>query len=332
MPIDRRRLMGLMALSLLAPSACAQTPTALPAAWQDYRRRFMAQDGRILDTGNRGVSHSEGQGFALMLALGAGDREGFEALFNWTERTLKRDDSGLYAWRFDPAQTPQVADPNNATDGDILIAWALMQAAKRWNRPAYDARSLELREAILAEAVVEFGGHRLLLPGRIGFVQDEAVVINPSYYIWPALDAFAAQDARWAQVLRDGMNLIQASSFGPWRLPSDWVQVDAAGLAAPAKDRPARFGFDAIRVPLYLAWAGRTAPLAPFTRYFTETQKADGWPAWIDVVSGETAPYPLSPGGQAVAHLVLGKALNTASSDQDYYSHSLSLLAAEAKA
>lgn len=332
MPIDRRNLMGLVALSLLAPTACAQTSSSLSAAWADYRRRFMAQDGRILDTGNRGVSHSEGQGFALMLALGAGDRRGFEALFDWTERTLKRADSGLYAWRFDPSHSPPVADPNNATDGDILIAWALMLAARRWDIRAYAERSRALREAILNEAVVEFGGHRLLLPGRIGFVEAEAVVINPSYYIWPALDAFVAEDPRWVPVLNHGLSLIAASSFGPWRLPTDWVQVDAAGLVAPARDRPARFGFDAIRVPLYYAWAGRTAALVPFRRYFTETEKANGWTAWVDVVSGEVAPYPLSAGGQAIAALTLGRAPAKASVDQDYYSHSLSLLAAEARA
>lgn len=329
MSIDRRSLMGLIALSLLAPSACAQA--SLPAAWADYRRRFMAPDGRILDTGNQGVSHSEGQGFALMLALGAGDRQGFEALFNWTEATLRRDDTGLYAWRYDPSQTPVVADPNNATDGDILIAWALMLAAKQWRLPTYATRSRELREALLSEVVVDHAGHRLLLPGRMGFVHDDHVVINPSYYIWPALDAFAAEDERWAPVVRHGLNLIQASSFGPWRLPTDWVQVDGVGLASPAPDRPARFGFDAIRVPLYLAWAQRTSSLESFKRYFKETEKAGGWPAWMDVVSGEVAPYPLSPGGRAVAHLILGRTATSSEVDQDYYSHSLSLLAAEAR-
>lgn len=330
MPIDRRSLIGLIALSALTSTACAQT--RLPAAWEAYRRRFMAQDGRILDTGNRGVSHSEGQGFALLLALGARDRQGFEALFNWTERNLTHADSGLYAWRYDPAQTPAVADPNNATDGDILIAWALMQADKLWGVPEYTTRALELREAILSEAVIEFAGHSLLLPGRIGFVEDDAVVINPSYYIWPALDAFAREDDRWSRVLKDGLSLISASAFGPWRLPTDWVQVDTAGLVSPAKDRPARFGFDAIRVPLYYAWAGRREALAPFRRYFNETQKATGWAAWVDVVTGEVAAYPLSAGGQAIAALTLDRAPAQGASDQDYYSHSLSLLAAEARA
>lgn len=207
-----------------------------------------------------------------------------------------------------------------------------MQAAKLWNVPDYTARSQALRDAILREAVISFGGHSLLLPGRIGFVEAEAVVINPSYYIWPALDAFAAENESWSRVVKDGLGLISASSFGPWRLPTDWVQVDSAGLVSPAKDRPARFGFDAIRVPLYYAWAGRTEALAPFRRYFNETEKATGWAAWIDVVTGEVAPYPLSAGGKAIAALTLGRAAIKDGADQDYYSHSLSLLAAEARA
>ncbi len=39
-------------------------------AWERYKARFMMPDGRIIDTANGNVSHTEGQGFAM---LGGGE-------------------------------------------------------------------------------------------------------------------------------------------------------------------------------------------------------------------------------------------------------------------
>ncbi|WP_220683212.1 glycosyl hydrolase family 8 [Pseudomonas aeruginosa] len=37
-------------------------------------------------------------------------------------------------------------------------------------------------------------------------------------------------------------------------LPSDWVSLYNDGKLEPSKKWPARFSFDAIRIPLYLSW------------------------------------------------------------------------------
>lgn len=316
-------MIGLMAL---APAACASELDS--ALWQQYRAAFIAPDRRVLDTGNNGVSHSEGQGFAMLLALAANDRETFDALYSWTERTLKTTDSGLYAWRFDPSQTPQVSDPNNATDGDILIAWALLMASEKWDNPDYARRSQTLRAAILREVVTVHAGKRILLPGRIGFndAENGTVVFNLSYYVWPALDQFARFEPMWNDIISDGLALTAGSRFGSWQLPSDWIQIDAEGLVSPAAGRPPRFGYDAIRVPLYLAWSKRSADLENYRRYWSETEQSDGWPAWVDVVTGEFAPYRASVGAGAVASLVLGRNIIQPQKDIDYYSNSLMML------
>lgn len=308
----------------MAPAACA---TDLPASgWRAYKQRFVGEDGRVIDSGNGGVSHSEGQGFGMLLAVGADDRATFDRMWQWTQANLVRPDSGLFAWRFEPGKTPTVQDPNNATDGDILIAWALLKAAKAWRTETYATQSQTLRAAILREACAIHAGRRVLLPGRLGFVADDTVTLNPSYYVWPALDAFARFEPLWNDIISDGLELISAAAFGPWRLPTDWIQIDAAGLVAPAKDRPARFGFDAIRVPLYLTMSGRSAELQRFRRYWRETEKSTGWPAWIDVTDGSVAPFALSDGGKAIASQVLNRRPAGPGSEGDYYSESLRLL------
>lgn len=315
----------MMAALVVAPSACAQDLDK--ALWTQYRQSFIATDGRVMDTGNGNVSHSEGQGFALLLALAANDRSTFDTMLRWTETHLVRSDSGLYAWRYHPSNTPPVSDPNNATDGDILIAWALLLAFERWNEQAYAERSMSLRAAILREVTVSHAGKRLLLPGRIGFTGEAGVVANLSYYVWPALDTFARHEPMWNDIISDGLDLLTRSRFGQWQLVPDWTLIGDDGSVSPAADKPARFGFDAVRVPLYLLWSGRTTELKTFRDYWRETEKVSGWPAWIDVVSGETAPYPLSGGGQSIANITIGRALPNKSASNDYYSESLKLLA-----
>lgn len=313
-------------------AACAKVPSGNAKArqgfWPEFRERFITPAGRVIDNGNGNISHSEGQGYGMLLASLNNDRETFDSLATWTAQTLARDDVALHAWKYDPRETVAVADRNNATDGDILIAWALARAAKRWNKPAYARRSTEIRSAIRTRLVVERAGHLVLLPGLEGFADARRTVINPSYYIWSALDAFAALDgdAVWASVIDDGVKLLTAARFGPLALPVDWFEMAADGKLSPAHDKPARFGFDAIRVPLY-ASAGRRMAVAETVTAWWRSVLASGAqvPAWIDAQSGETAPYALSAGGMAV----LARTLGTAQPDalaQDYYSAILQLL------
>ena len=61
----RRLLLGAGLGLLAAPPGRAETARS---AWLSFRGRFLVQDGRVVDTGNQGVSHSEGQGYSLLLA------------------------------------------------------------------------------------------------------------------------------------------------------------------------------------------------------------------------------------------------------------------------
>src|SRR5260370_31388000 len=105
-------------------------------AWRAYASKFTTPDGRVIDDANGGISHREGQGYALLIALRAGDRAGFDRLWTWTAGNLEVRGDHLAAWRWDPAHEPHVADRNSATDGDLLIPWALAEAGAKWHVPA----------------------------------------------------------------------------------------------------------------------------------------------------------------------------------------------------
>lgn len=328
---DRRSFIGgLMIAGLLPGCAAAKPPRTIAGPWATFSGRFLARDGRIIDTGNGGISHTEGQGYGLLLAEAAGDRASFDRIWNWTSHTLSRTDVRLFSWRFDPKATPQVTDTNNATDGDILIAWALLRAAARWQASEYGAQSASIRKAIRQSLFRPIGARTVLLPGLQGFETPGLLTANPSYYIWPALDAFAAADgaAAWGDVIRDGEHILTTARFGAHQLITDWIEIDTTGGVQPARGHAPQFGFDAIRVPLYFAWSRRRAALAPFRAYWGDLlAQHTAIPAWVDVTSGAQAPYALSGGGMAVVDLTLGRKPRGAPGG-DYYASALAGTAA----
>ena len=55
--------------------AGAEPPGPTPdPLWTAYRDRFISSEGRLIDNSAENVSHSEGQGYGMLLAAFAGDR------------------------------------------------------------------------------------------------------------------------------------------------------------------------------------------------------------------------------------------------------------------
>lgn len=333
---DRRDILYLSAALLL--TGCAKAENSRPpgknatisvADWLSFKTRFLHPDGRIVDPGNGGVSHSRGQGYGLLFAQAASDRGAFDALLGWTEKTLRRPDLPLHSARYAPDRTPQASDRNNATDGDLLIAWALMLAEGRWGDPHYGALSAAIRDAIATHLIVHSAGTALLLPGLAGFEGQDRLTLNLSYYVWPAINAFAGTDDKvWEALSRDGLTLLSRARFGQSGLPTDWIDVLPRGGLCPAQGKAPLFGFDAIRIPLYLAMGGHREQLAPFTTYWKALAKAHRpLPAWVNVETNETAPEALSPGAMEIVRKTSGLKLPAPINGEDYDSSCLSLLA-----
>ncbi|MDI7862113.1 glycosyl hydrolase family 8 [Rhizobiaceae bacterium n13] len=252
---------GLFAVVLA--SGAASKPLISAEAWNAYKENFLDTSGRIIDTGNGNISHSEGQGYGLLLAYYADSPPDFEQIWSFTRTELLVRDDGLAVWRWDPSKRPHVTDINNATDGDILIAYALALAGARWNRDDYTAAASRIATALASKAVVAHGERLLLLPAVTGFAaadRPDGPVINPSYYIFEAFPLLAqlAPQADWTKLSGDGLALVEKMQFGPRQLPTDWVSL--AGEMRPADGFPGEYGYNALRIPLYLARAGNPAP------------------------------------------------------------------------
>jgi endoglucanase len=317
-----------------------------PQLWEQYRSRFITADGRVIDKDNdpKGVTHTEGQGYGMLLAEAAGDRTRFDQLWHWTQSHLRRPD-GLFSWKFAAcgAQGDCVADTNNASDGDILIAWALLRAGQDWARADYVSAARKIAKSVSDNLIVVLGEDTLLLPAVNGFSDRSSVTVNLSYWVFPAFNAFTAvfNDPLWPQLSKRAPALLQEARFGKWQLPPDWLSVDA-GPVRPADGFPPRYSFDAVRIPLYLVWGGITdkETLAPFLSFWSAPHPQNV-PAWVDLNTDAVAPYAWSTGVASIAK-VTERAAHAGGDTKDelpvpgaqdgYFSWSLSLLARVAAA
>lgn len=142
------------------------------------------------------------------------------------------------------------------------------------------------------------------MPGVADFgagEQPDGPVVNPSYWVFPALRDFEAlwPGKGWGGLRRSGFRLLQGARFGPLGLPTDWVALGGSA-PAPARNFKAAFGYDAIRIPLYLAWDGDGPPslLAAFARFSPASD-----PSVIDVSTGSSGPAMGGAGYRAVLAL-----------------------------
>ena len=312
---------------------------AAAAPWVKYRERFVAGDGRVLDNANHEISHTEGQGWAMLLAESFGDRAAFDRIWGWTRDKLQHRDSALFSWKWDG--NDRVADSNDASDGDILIAWALSRGARHWNEPRYGKSSRAILGDIRRKLIAPASGRLVLLPGATGFKRGQgAVVVNPSYYIYPAFGEFArfAPSFEWQRLRRDGLGILAEARFGRWGLTPDWINIEGDGDIALDTRFPPRFGFDAVRIPLYLIWAGEATPerLASYLDFWN-VFGSKPVPAWADVKDNSVAPYAGSTGVRAIVELARTyrdpnpPAAPSIGDSDDYYSASLTLLAGLAR-
>lgn len=264
-PCRQKILPAISALLLLMMFSSSSMASALKegkTVWETYKQNFLQQDGRIIDTFQKDFSHSEAQAYGLLLALKFGEREVFHRIAKWTRDNLQQrrsDHLFCWAWGKRPGGIWQVTDYNNASDADILIAWAMLRAGHAWDDKKLEQDALKIIKDIRTLLFASSGGKKVLLPGYSGFLHaqdgEDSIEYNPSYFIPAAFRDFAGTDddpAFWKQALTDGFALNDSCRFGKFRLTPDWVMI-RDGKPALSPKRPGKYGYDAVRLWLYLA-------------------------------------------------------------------------------
>ena len=285
--MTRRLISFALLLLILLVAFTSEASASVDVLWRQFKDRFITSDGRVVDWQNRHISHSEGQGYALLLAVELDDPAAFARVLAWSDNNLGR---GLRPWKWGHSQDGwRALDRNNATDGDIFHAWALLLAGKKWDNPSYTHEGFNIMEAIRHELVDE---HQYLLPARWGFQYEGETRLNLSYYVFPALRAFSEADpehaAFWNAIYEKGLSLYHASLKNPAGLPPDWVSVDAkSGVLLPQGGRDANYGFEAIRIPLFLSWAHEKQALEPLRPFIERVAREGRIPQRISLFNSE---------------------------------------------
>lgn len=301
--------------TLAAAAAVATGPALMPAQavaaecvaagwplWDQFKRFFLAEDGRVVDASVPEMhSTSESQSYGMFFALVANDRPAFDKMWLWSIDNLMGGDVGsrLPAWRWGkrPDGTWGELDGNAAADADLWYAYTLLEAARLWDAPAYAQQARTLLSRVVAEEVVTLpGAGRMLLPGPIGFALDNQIWrLNPSYQPVPVLRLLARQDAQgpWTEIANGTARMI--SDTAPRGVVADWVAYQGTGPAqghyAVDPDKGDVGSYDAIRVYL---WAGLTPTADPLAKPILEatsgmariTQTLNAPPEYVSTISG----------------------------------------------
>ena len=224
-------------------AACSLTPlhAAEPAAgasacgpwtrWQAFKQSFINPEGRVVDVGSTDSrTVSEGQAYGLFFALVADDRATFDRLLAATEdllgmgRPFKRLPAWLWGQRSDGGFG--ILDENSASDADLWIAYALLQAGRLWHEVRFSALGASVARQVLAREAARLPGLGLtVLPGAAGFVVGpSAWRLNPSYLPLQVLRGIAADvpaQRGWAGVVASSQKVLQRTA--PHGFAPDWV-------------------------------------------------------------------------------------------------------------
>jgi endoglucanase len=149
-----------------------------------------------------------------------------------------------------------VVDANSASDADVWMAYALLEAGRLWSDRGYSDLADRVLANISSREIASMGGlGPMLLPGPQGFVLDRgrAFRLNPSYEPPQVLRRLASAGAPgpWAEVLASSERMLRASS--PNGAAPDWILYRARGGFLPDPVHGRKGSYDAIRVYL---WAG----------------------------------------------------------------------------
>lgn len=307
--LSRREFMHISAstlLPLLAAACGKPSPTPLPEtpkmpdgydlakqevalAFPHWLSAYVTTEGtkpgqfRVHRPENNFDTVSEGIGYGLLFSVYHNQKNLFLGLWNYAKDYFNQN--GLMAWRTD--RTGQVLDANSATDADLDMAAALINADKIWGGFKKEAHDLLTK---IWDHEIEKNSY-ILKPGD---TWGGASVTNPSYFAPAYFEIFKRYtgEAKWDLVAKKCRTIIAAFSANHLLAPN-WIteQGSVAGdMGADSFD----FGYNAVRFVLRQAEAVLCFPnnqeiaghaltqLAKINRFFSQIDPAaivDGYAA-----------------------------------------------------
>jgi len=353
----RAAALGLLAMSTVlaacgadaAPSSptTSRPPAAVvpgrkgPSAATRFLSRYVTADGRVLRRDQGSDIVSEGQAYGMLIAEVAGAPAVARTIWTWTRQHLARAD-GLFAWH--ASGDGQIEDSQSATDGDVLIAYALLSYRGAGAGELHGAGRRVAAAVLAHESATLAGGAPLPVAGPWALTA-QPLVVDPSYLapgVFSAL-ATATGDARWGAAAGASISLVGALTHGGRRLPPDWAALSGGALtatAAPGGGAGVQYGLDAQRIPIWFAASCDPTARALAAAWWKLLQKGDRAGALALSLTGATLngasnPLPLlaaaaaasAAGDSAAASALSARALAQSQRTPTYYGDAWVVLA-----
>jgi endo-1,4-beta-D-glucanase Y len=216
----------------------------------------MRTNGRVVRLDQGGDTVSEGQAYAMLLSAAIGDSARFARAWGWARAHLQRPDR-LLSWHWVGGS---VVDPQSATDADVVAAWALAVAANRFHTSSYLDEARAIMRSVVSNETVAYGSGRLLVAGP--WARAQPATVDPSYLTPPAFATLGNAGIDVASLESASTRALQALTSGAPHLPPDWAKLSGSSLRAsssPDGSQSPRYGYDAVRVPLWTSVSCRAA-------------------------------------------------------------------------
>lgn len=239
--------------------------TLLKGTWNTYKEEYWENEtGRTLDKQQNDITTSEGQSYTMLRAVWMSDKETFDVSWKWTKEQLRREEDGLFSWRWGKKTDgtygvlTDAGGQNAASDADTDIALALLMAAGRWQDKDYLNEAKQLIATIWDNEVVMVNGVPYMTSNNLEAQSQSPIVINPSYLAPYAYREFAKADTGhdWNGVVDSSYALIKQSMEAPLdtqvsaNVPPDWVLMnrETGELTAPTTaSLTTNYSYDAMR-------------------------------------------------------------------------------------
>ncbi|HCR5456707.1 cellulose synthase complex periplasmic endoglucanase BcsZ [Shigella boydii] len=235
---------------LLLAAFSVQAACTWPA-WEQFKKDYISQEGRVIDPSDaRKITTSEGQSYGMFFALAANDRAAFDNILDWTQ--------------------------NNLAQGSLkerLPAWL-------WGK----------KENSKWEVVTVPGLGSMLLPGKVGFAEDNSWRFNPSYLPPTLAQYFTRFGAPWTTLRETNQRLLLETA--PKGFSPDWVRYEKDKGWQLKAEKTLISSYDAIRVYMWVGMMPDSDPqkarmLNRFKPMATFTEKNGYPPEKVDVATGK---------------------------------------------
>lgn len=217
---------------------------AIQNFYQKWLQGYYEESGdkaRIkFDTPNFTVSEGIGYGMLIMVYMDNATNN-TQAKFDklWKYYNSYLNSNGLMNWKIDGFTGVASDGKNAATDAEVDVAVALIEAYKQWGNDKYlnDAKALVQK---IYQFEVNANGY--LKPGDSWDSKK-----NPSYFSTAALELFKhAGSQDWDRVRNNSYILLKKCANATTGLVPDWCGEDGSALAS--------YYYDATRTPWRIGW------------------------------------------------------------------------------